>query len=254
MGSFWWERVIHKKHHGINEIFGNIKHYLKLKKKKIWGSQLRLKAQPPCWFFAPRLTWPVFFSTYSFFFFFFKQLQSTSLNLKWALVRRILKLQGCASSCRVCAITGAHCKGEHSHPPAHSFTKATHTGASCETWLTGKLHTFSAAHRKHTAQTSTRHMQGSLGLEKPWSLGSEAADPLHIPGFSSPTTPRLCQHTCLYGHMVNKAKEMKVPGLFYRHSNYVSLYIYYGTFLLAFGTLLFACWVLSPHMIAQQYS
>lgn len=70
MGSFWWERVIHKKHHGINEIFGNIKHYLKLKKKKIWGSQLRLKAQPPCWFFAPRLTWPVFFSTYSFFFFF----------------------------------------------------------------------------------------------------------------------------------------------------------------------------------------
>lgn len=149
----------------------------------------------------------------------------------------------------------AHCKGERSHPPAHSFTQAMQHGNQLWNLTHRKTpHIQCCPQKAHSAQTSDRHMQGSLGLEKPWSLRSEAADPPQIPSFSSPTTARLCQHTCLYGLIVNQGKEMKVPGLFYRYINYVSLYIYYGTFLLAFGTLLFACWVLSLCMTAQWYS
>lgn len=217
-----------QKHHAVNEILGNIKHYLKLKKIKIkiWGSQLRLKAQLPCWFFALRLTWAVFFSPLFLFFFFLNiyKVHPWIWNEHWwdesSSYRVVPTPAGSVQSQGLTARESAHI---HQHTASQ---RQRDTEASCETWLTGKLHTFSAAHRKHTAQTSARHMQGSLGLEKPWSLGSEAAEPLHIPGFSSPTTPRLCQHTCLYGHMVNQAKEIKVPGLFYRYSNCVSLYIW----------------------------
>lgn len=182
MGSLQGERALCRNR--MNEVPGDITHHPKI--KSVWGNQLRLKPQTLHRFFVLQL---FFFFPYAF----FKLLQSTSSNPKWALCE-VLQFR------ILCWLLQPPHQAQHERA-AISTSVHLHkicTETSCETWLTVRFCAFSGAHRKHS---QLKHQPGAQ--KGPWAQRSPGLQDLkqlicpHIPSFSSPTTPHLGQHSCM---------------------------------------------------------
>lgn len=110
----------------------------------------------------------------------------------------------CADSCGAHAIAKASTYGSLQEKALTSTSIQLHkvsAGVSGATQLTGRLSAFSAAHRKHPRpkhQPDT--CKGAWAWRSPGLGDLKQLIPLtDIPSFSSPNTPHLCQHNCLYG-------------------------------------------------------
>lgn len=138
-------------------------------------------------------------------------------NLKRAPVRQVLELQGSVLTPVPMQSRGplrtAHCKRKRSHPPAYSCIKSPLKSVVKPNSQEGSAGSLQSCPQKAELKHQPRARQGAWARRSPGLGDLKQLIPPHIPNFSSPATPHLCQHNCLYCRMVNQTKQLKVPDL-----------------------------------------